>query len=95
MLRLSQCLLRRGCSAVCGSWETCGRLSGRSLSGPPGPRTPTDTATVLAIYLFPRDLWDLSSPAGVEPGRLAVKTPSPNHWTTRELLVVGFLKHSS
>ena len=42
------------------------------------------------VYLFwgwggmPRGLWDLSSPTRDWTRDLAVKAPSPNHWTTRE-----------
>ena len=36
----------------------------------------------------PCGLWDLSSPPGIEPGPSAVRTRSPNHWTT----YVGYLK---
>ena len=53
MLRLSQCLVRRLGSVVCGSWEIRARLSGWSLSRPPVPPAPVVTATVLGIYLFP------------------------------------------
>ena len=39
-------------------------------------------------------LWDLTSPAGIEPGPMAVNAWSPHHWTTREfpscvLLIAG------
>ena len=43
----------------------------------------------LFVYLLaaPSCLWDLCSPTrgpGIEPNPLAVKAPSPNHWTARE-----------
>ena len=33
-----------------------------------------------------RGLWD----PGIEPGPLAMKVPSPNHWTTREFPIGTF-----
>ena len=47
-------------------------------------------------YLFifmswPQGLWDLSSPARERTLALAVKAPSPNHWTTREFPQAPFL----
>ena len=42
-------------------------------------------------------LWDLSSPTRDQTQALAVKVPSPNHWTTREfskLLLSNFKMHS-
>ena len=38
-------------------------------------------------------LWDSSSQTRIEPGPLAVKVWSPNHWTTREFLIDWFLIH--
>ena len=35
-------------------------------------------------------LWILVPQPGIEPGPLAVKAPSPNHWTTREFRVWHF-----
>ena len=54
-----------------GSWSTC-RL--HTSSGP----------TTFLFLTLPLDLWDLSFPARAWTRALAVNTPSPNHWTTRE-----------
>ena len=35
------------------------------------------------------DLWDLSSPTGIEPGATAVKAWSSSHWTTRGFLLMS------
>ena len=34
-------------------------------------------------------LWDLVPRPGIEPGALAVRAQSPNHWTTKEFLAVA------
>ena len=55
-----------------------------------------NTLTLNNIYIFgfgvcffflaaPCSLRDLSSPTRIEPGPVAVKVPSPNHWTAREV----------
>ena len=44
------------------------------------------------LFLFlaiPRSLRDLSSLTRTEPRATAVKVPSPNHWTARELPLIG------
>ena len=41
----------------------------------------------------PCGLWDLSSQLGIEPGPLAVKASSPNHWTSREFPDWCFLNY--
>ena len=41
----------------------------------------------LFIYFLamPCSLWDFSSPPATEPGPLAVRTQSPNHWATKKV----------
>ena len=36
-------------------------------------------------------MWDLVPCAGIEPRPSALGAQSPSHWTTREVLLVGFL----
>ena len=51
-------------------------------------------ATILKVFIMvfflavPRGLWDLSSRTTDRTQALAVNAPSPNHWTTREILNV-------
>ena len=45
-----------------------------------------------AFFFFLFLAQDLSSPTGVEPAPLAVKTWSPNHWTAREFPAAALLK---
>ena len=33
---------------------------------------------------MPHSLWDLRFQPGIEPGPMALKAQSPNHWTARE-----------
>ena len=41
-------------------------------------------AVLCLVLAAPQSLQDLSSLLGTEPGLLAMKALSPNHWTTRE-----------
>lgn len=87
MLGLSQCLVRRGSArwfaGLGNSWEA-ERVVSIKATRSPCTRCHCDS---LGDLFIPMRLVGLSSP---EP--LAVKTPSPHHWTTRDLLVIRVFK---
>ena len=43
------------------------------------------------LWVFSCAMWDLVPCAGIEPRPSALGVQSPSHWTTREVLLVGFL----
>ena len=93
---------RQGGLVCCGSWghkelDTTERLNWTELILYPNAKKPcflSEFSLFLSLYFIflPQSLWDLVSQPEIEPGPLIVKAQSSNHWTTKDVPRVLFLK---